>query len=264
MAGDAKERPGTGQTRRRGAVLEEAILRAAADELTASGYAGLTMDKVAARAGTNKNALYRRWPNRLALGIAAYRRLATTVQPPDTGTLRGDALELLRRANRTWSSPFGAILRELLSAAGGASELLAQLQDQSGDAAAAPWLTVLGRAVARGEAPPRSAPPPRRHRGDGPAAQRVRRPRSPHRPRRRPRGDRRRGVPAAGTAAQPRAGPGTGMYTRPPRAAGTPGLRRARPEAREYRLGPGRGQRLGWGGRQRSGDTWNNGCASTR
>ncbi|MFG3135147.1 TetR/AcrR family transcriptional regulator [Streptomyces sp. NPDC048211] len=159
MAGDAKERPGTGQTRRRGAVLEEAILRAAADELTASGYAGLTMDKVAARAGTNKNALYRRWPNRLALGIAAYRRLATTVQPPDTGTLRGDALELLRRANRTWSSPFGAILRELLSAAGGASELLAQLQDQSGDAAAAPWLTVLGRAVARGEAPPEALHP---------------------------------------------------------------------------------------------------------
>ncbi|MET9182595.1 hypothetical protein ABZX88_30935, partial [Kitasatospora aureofaciens] len=31
---------------------------------------------------------------------------------------------------------------------------LAQLQDQSGDAAAAPWLTVLGRAVARGEAAP--------------------------------------------------------------------------------------------------------------
>ncbi|WUW21905.1 TetR/AcrR family transcriptional regulator [Streptomyces sp. NBC_01463] len=159
MAEDAKGQPGTGQTRRRGAVLEEAILRAAAEELTASGYAGLTMDKVAARAGTNKNALYRRWPNRLALGIAAYRQLATTVQPPDTGTLRGDTLELLRLANRNWSSPFGAILRELLSAAGGAAELLGQLQDQSGDAGTAPWLTVLGRAVARGEAAPEALHP---------------------------------------------------------------------------------------------------------
>jgi AcrR family transcriptional regulator len=145
---------GAGQTRRRGAALEEAILRAAVDELTESGYAGLTMDKVASRAGTNKNAIYRRWPNRLALGIAAYRQLATTVRPPDTGNLRDDVLELLRRANRHWSSPLGAILRELLSAAGGASELLAQLQDQSGEAAAAPWLTILGRAVARGEAAP--------------------------------------------------------------------------------------------------------------
>ncbi|MEV0918067.1 TetR/AcrR family transcriptional regulator [Streptomyces sp. NPDC049967] len=159
MAQDATGQPVTGQTRRRGAVLEEAILRAAAAELTESGYAALTMDRVAARAGTNKNALYRRWPNRLALGIAAYRQLSRTVQPPDTGSLRGDVLELLRRANRNWSSPYGTILRELISAAGGASELLAQLQDQSGDAAAAPWLTVLGRAVARGEAPPEALHP---------------------------------------------------------------------------------------------------------
>ncbi|MFE7638112.1 TetR/AcrR family transcriptional regulator [Kitasatospora sp. NPDC057518] len=143
-----------GQTRRRGAALEEAILSAAVEELTGAGYAGLTMDKVAARAGTNKNAIYRRWPNRLALGIAAYKQLAKTAPLPDTGELRGDALELLRQANRHWSSPLGAVLRELLAAAGGATEFLAQLQDQSGDAVAAPWLTVLGRAVARGEAAP--------------------------------------------------------------------------------------------------------------
>jgi AcrR family transcriptional regulator len=149
----------TGRTRRRGAALEEAILSAAVDELTESGYAGLTMDKVATRAGTNKNAIYRRWPNRLALGLAAYRRLATTVPPPDTGDLRGDVLELLRQANRHWSSPLGAILRELISAAGGASEVLAQLREQSGDAVAAPWLTILGRAVARGEAAPEALHP---------------------------------------------------------------------------------------------------------
>ncbi|ARF80958.1 TetR/AcrR family transcriptional regulator [Kitasatospora aureofaciens] len=143
-----------GQTRRRGAALEEAILAAAVAELAESGYAGLTMDKVAARAGTNKNALYRRWPNRLALGIAAYKQLAKAAPLPDTGELRGDALELLRQANRHWSSPLGGVLRELLAAAGGATEFLAQLQDQSGDAAAAPWLTLLGRAVARGEAAP--------------------------------------------------------------------------------------------------------------
>lgn len=159
MTGDPMRQPGAGQTRRRGAALEEAILRAAVDELTESGYAGLTMDKVAARAGTNKNAIYRRWPNRLALGIAAYRQLATTVPLPDTGSLRGDVLEWLRQANRHWSSPLGAVLGELIAAAGGASELLAQLQERSGDAAAAPWLTILGRAVARGEASPEALHP---------------------------------------------------------------------------------------------------------
>ncbi|MGW5410786.1 TetR/AcrR family transcriptional regulator [Actinomadura geliboluensis] len=152
MADDPARRPEHGQTRRRGAVLEEAILDAAVAELTESGFAGLTMDRVAERARTNKNAIYRRWPNRLALGIAAYRRLAKSVQPPDTGNLRDDVLEQLRRANRHWSSPLGSILRDLLAAAGGASELLAQLPDQSADAVAASWLTILGRAVARGEA----------------------------------------------------------------------------------------------------------------
>ncbi|GII84935.1 TetR family transcriptional regulator [Sphaerisporangium siamense] len=159
MAEGSTTRPGAGRTRRRGAALEEAILDAAVAELTDSGYAGLTIDKVAARAGTNKNAVYRRWPNRLALGIAAYRRLTTTVPPPDTGDLRGDVLELLRQANRYWSSPLGAILRELLAAAGGASELLEQLHEKSGDAAAAPWLIILGRAVARGEAAPEALHP---------------------------------------------------------------------------------------------------------
>jgi AcrR family transcriptional regulator len=140
-------------SRRRGAVLEEAILRAAAEELTESGYPGLTMDRVAKRAGTNKNAIYRRWPDRLALGIAAYRQLATTIRPPDTGDLREDALELLRRANRHWSSPLGAVLRDLMAAAGGAPHLVARLPEQHTDAMTAVWLTVLGRAVDRGEAP---------------------------------------------------------------------------------------------------------------
>src|SRR5689334_3049054 len=96
----------SGATRRRGAMLEEAILRAAADELVESGYTGLTMDRVAKRARTNKNAIYRRWPNRAALGIAAYRQLVDTDwRVPDTGELRGDVLELLRSANRQWSTP---------------------------------------------------------------------------------------------------------------------------------------------------------------
>jgi Tetracyclin repressor-like, C-terminal domain len=73
--------------------------------------------------------------------------------------LRDDALELLRRANRHWSPPLGAILRELVSAAGGAAEFLAQLPEQSTDALAASWLVILGRAVARGEAAPEALHP---------------------------------------------------------------------------------------------------------
>lgn len=142
-------------TRRRGAALEDAILRAAAEELRESGYAGMTMDRVAQRAGTNKNAIYRRWPHRAALGIAAYRHLSDVVLPrPDTGTLRGDALEMLRQANETWSSPHGAILRGLLAAAADEPELLTLMRERSGaDAMDLAWLEMLERAAARGEAP---------------------------------------------------------------------------------------------------------------
>jgi AcrR family transcriptional regulator len=142
------------RARRYGAELENAILRAAAEELIESGYAGLTMDRVARRAGTNKNTIYRRWPGRAALGIAAYRQLAVAATPsPDTGELRGDALELLRRANRNWSSPTGGILRALLAGARDDPQLLAQLQEHSTDVGSAAWLAILARAVARGEAP---------------------------------------------------------------------------------------------------------------
>ncbi|GAA2150979.1 TetR/AcrR family transcriptional regulator [Actinomadura napierensis] len=150
---------GTG--RRRGAALEDAILRAAADEMREAGYAGMTMDKVARRAGTNKNAIYRRWPNRAALGVAAYRQLARAqMTVPDTGTLRADALELLAKANATWSSPQGAVLRDLLAAAGDDPQLLGLLREQAGDTTMDnAWLTLLGRAVARGEAPPEAVHP---------------------------------------------------------------------------------------------------------
>jgi AcrR family transcriptional regulator len=146
--------------RRRGAVLEEAILQAAVDELMASGYVGLTMDRVASRARTNKNAIYRRWPNRAALGLAAYRRLAAAaLPPPDRGQLRSDALELLRRASSTWSSPLGGILRALLAGARDDPQLLAQIQESAFDGGRAAWLTILERAVARGEAKPEALKP---------------------------------------------------------------------------------------------------------
>jgi AcrR family transcriptional regulator len=118
------------------------------------------MDRVARRAGTNKNAIYRRWPNRAALAVAAYRQLAVaSLQLPDSGQLRGDVLELLRRMNRNLASPRGDLLRSLLSSVGDDPELLAQLRERAGDGASAMWLTILGRAVARGEAAPEALHP---------------------------------------------------------------------------------------------------------
>ena len=163
MADDRTRRPGPVRGRRRGVALEQVILGAAADELLTAGYAGLTMDRVAERAGTNKNAIYRRWPSRAALAVAAYRQCrqiaAGDPAVPDTGSLREDALELLRRANRASTTPAGAVQRSLLAGVADDPELLALIQERSSDAGSATWLTVLGRAVARGDAQPEALHP---------------------------------------------------------------------------------------------------------
>lgn len=87
--------------RRRGSSLEAALLDAAWDELHVVGYAALTMDGVAARAGTSKAVLYRRWQNRGELILAALRQRRPMIssEVPDTGSLRGDVIALLRRAS---------------------------------------------------------------------------------------------------------------------------------------------------------------------
>ena len=83
--------------RRRGEELEAAILDAAWDELAETGFAKLTMESVAARAKTGVAVLYRRWPRKDQLVIAALHHYGSThpVEMPDTGSLRGDMLALL-------------------------------------------------------------------------------------------------------------------------------------------------------------------------
>lgn len=79
-------------TRRRGEILEEAILHATWEELSHIGYTHLTMESVAIRAGTNKAVLYRRWTNKSDLVIAALRKYLPRItnEIPNTGNLRGD------------------------------------------------------------------------------------------------------------------------------------------------------------------------------
>ncbi|TDC72601.1 TetR/AcrR family transcriptional regulator [Micromonospora sp. KC606] len=149
------------KTRRRGAALERAILQAAAEELAEVGYSNLTMDAVAARAGTSKNVIYRRWPNRAALSVAAYRQMLPTdpKDTPNAGDLRSDALALLNRANDRLSSPAGKILREILSDIQNDPDRVREIHGQLVNVGVAPWLTILARATARGEVGPEALTP---------------------------------------------------------------------------------------------------------
>jgi AcrR family transcriptional regulator len=84
------------KSRRRGLALEEAILAAAWAELAEHGYADMTLEAVAKRAGTSRPVLHRRWPTRMKLATAAIVRHLTLnpISVPDLGSVR-DEIRLL-------------------------------------------------------------------------------------------------------------------------------------------------------------------------
>ena len=144
------------QERRRGADLEDAILDAAWEQLTAEGYGRFTIDTVAARAHTSKPVLYRRWKTSEELLHAAirHRGAVAEVPDPDTGTLRGDYLALLRRAN-TLRSDMAALLSSMLgSYYSQTGQSPADLRDLFFDKRPSATDRAIERAVARGEIDP--------------------------------------------------------------------------------------------------------------
>ncbi|MGW7664674.1 TetR/AcrR family transcriptional regulator [Streptomyces sp. NPDC054756] len=101
--------------RRRGAVLERAILDAALEQLSTVGWKGLTMEGVAASAQTGKAAVYRRWPSKEDLVADALRAgLPPLESAPDLGSVREDLLALCRLARDAMFSLPGHALRSVI------------------------------------------------------------------------------------------------------------------------------------------------------
>jgi len=148
--------------RRRGAELEDAILEAAWLELTEHGYAGLTMEAVAKRAGTSRPVLARRWEAKAPLAIAAIRRQLAKypIDVPDRGDLRTELLEYLKQAADRTSGIAAAFtllsseyFTENLSKP---KDLHAAITEGQGRSLA----SILDRAAARGEIDPKKLTPP--------------------------------------------------------------------------------------------------------
>jgi len=76
--------------------IDAALLDATLAVLKRFGYSGLTLEEVARSAGTTKPAIYRRWPNRQRLVLAALGRRLGVARPPDTGCTLCDLDECLK------------------------------------------------------------------------------------------------------------------------------------------------------------------------
>ncbi|MEV6395836.1 TetR/AcrR family transcriptional regulator [Streptomyces sp. NPDC051907] len=101
--------------RRRGPVLERAILDAALEQLSTVGWSGLTMEGVAAGAQTGKAAVYRRWPSKEDLVADALQAgLPALDEAPDHGSIREDLFQLCRRLRDALYSRSGFALRSVI------------------------------------------------------------------------------------------------------------------------------------------------------
>ena len=97
-------------------MLEQAILDAAWQELGERGWPGLTIEAVAARCGTGKAAIYKRWSNKVQLAQALLARATREegAAPKPSGQLRADLLAYLDSVALFLSGPYGEAVRGVL------------------------------------------------------------------------------------------------------------------------------------------------------
>jgi AcrR family transcriptional regulator len=134
---------------------EQTILRATLDVLAETGYDALRLDMVAARAKASKATLYKYWPGRADLVVAAVKCFKQTdvIAQTDTGSLRGDLLAILRAKRDTMTGPMGQIMTGVMIAMQRDPELAEAVRTSILQDRQHIIRRVLDRAIARGELP---------------------------------------------------------------------------------------------------------------
>jgi AcrR family transcriptional regulator len=120
--------------------------------LAREGYAGTTIQRVAARAGVGRGAVYRRWRSKAEMVFAAVVHSDELPTPVDTGTLEGDLVALAERiADLTGTDQARAALAGLVGELAGDPELATALENRLFAAERRYVALILERARARGE-----------------------------------------------------------------------------------------------------------------
>ncbi|AZS35621.1 putative HTH-type transcriptional regulator [Microbacterium lemovicicum] len=150
---DVKPRLG----RKRDESRDPEILDAALDVLAETGYDGMTIDMVAARAKAGKATLYRRWSSKEDLVIDAVARMKSgdlnLSSPPDTGTLRGDLVAMVKSPTLKNAEHRLKVMAGIMSMIARNPELAAAAQAALIEPRAAANRLIFQRAIDRGEIP---------------------------------------------------------------------------------------------------------------
>jgi AcrR family transcriptional regulator len=144
-------RPGRPRSEERG----QAILDAALELVAEVGYDGLSMDALAERARASKATIYRHWSGKAEIVAEAVRCRAQEKLEvvPDTGSLRGDLLELLTSSCEVFAAEDGALMAAVLWAMRTDPVLAELMRTQMVEGKRDVVREVVDRAIARGECP---------------------------------------------------------------------------------------------------------------
>ena len=150
----AKASPGRPQDQ----LLDAAILGAALKLVAEVGYERMSIEEVARRASTAKTSVYRRWPTKEAMVLAAVRFYIrdpsgreARAAAEDTGSLRGDLLAQARRLAALLTRERVSILAGLLLAMRSQPEMAETVKGQIVQLEGSAVAAILRRAARRGE-----------------------------------------------------------------------------------------------------------------
>jgi AcrR family transcriptional regulator len=109
----------TDAPRRRGAERTDAIMRTTLELGREIGYARLSIEAVAARAGVGKHTIYRRWPSKGALLLDSLLSLNESgLDYPDTGNVVADLrAQIYAAVDLLGGPPFGPLFQALVGEA---------------------------------------------------------------------------------------------------------------------------------------------------
>jgi AcrR family transcriptional regulator len=133
-----------------------AILESATELLLDNGLERVSMDAVAERAGVSKATIYRWWPSKETLALdALYHEWDTVPRAlPDTGSLRGDLLALVRPwVRRVRSRPYARLIAALLAEVQTDPAFASEYRERFVSPRRDPARQIFRRAAERGELP---------------------------------------------------------------------------------------------------------------
>lgn len=140
------------QGRPRSPDTDERILKAALRQMAEEGYSRMSIDAIAAEAGTTKPTIYRRWPGKEALAVAALEHLQTQEQPVPSGATEADLIALLSDFRKKLLRPNGmAMIGTLLQEERHTPGLLEMFRDRIVQPRRRGLLAILREANDRGE-----------------------------------------------------------------------------------------------------------------